>query len=122
VGVSTSSLNLENLPSPVRSFVQKDALTVQFFFEGDPNYAADEDLIDVTLYTIGSDETEGPCNGNGVALIDDAGSAFYTVSPLGEYSEYNNEYSATSVDECFPQTTNGKVMQAEIVMRGSNNP
>ena len=128
MGVSTSSLNLENLPSSVRSFVQKDALTVQFFYEGDLNYAKDPASINVTLYEIGDEDSVAdpqdpkPCNGNGVALIDDAGSAFYTVSPLGEYSDYNNEYSATSVDECFPQTTNGKVMQAEIVMRGSNNP
>mgnify|MGYP006100334979 CR=1 FL=1 len=129
MGVSTTSLNVENLPSPVRSFVEKDALTVQFFYEGDLNYAKDPTFIDVTLYEIGAedsvadpDQDPNPCNGNGEPLMDDVGSKLYTVSPLGQYSDYNEFYSATSVDECFPQTTNGKVMQAEIVMRGSNNP
>ena len=120
MGVSTTSLNVENLPSQVRSFVQKDALTVQFFYEGHPDHATDEeDLIDVTLYTVGSDETEGPCNGNGVALIDDEGSELYTVSTLVPYTSYNDFYSATSADQCFPQTTNGEVMQAEVVMEGN---
>ena len=104
MGVSTTSLNVENLPSQVRSFVQKDALTVQFFYEGHPDHATEEDLIDVTLYTVGSDKTEGPCNLNGVALIDDAGSAFYTVTPLVAYSDdtFNDSFTPTGVDQCFP--------------------
>jgi len=121
VGVSTTNLNLENRPSPVRSFVEKDALTVQLFYEGHPNYAADTNYIDVTLYTVDEDaETEGPCNdGNAAALINNEGSAFYTVSPLVPYSNYNKDYNAASVDQCFPHSTNGVVMQAEIVMEGN---
>merc|ERR1711865_853390 len=47
------------------------------------------------------------------------GSAFYTVSPLVPYSNYNKDYNAASADQCFPQTTNGEVMQAEVVMEGN---
>merc|ERR1711865_1192598 len=47
------------------------------------------------------------------------GSAFYTVSPLVPYSNYNKDYNAASVDQCFPHSTNGVVMQAEIVMEGN---
>ena len=107
------------MPGLERLFVSKDALTVHLYYKGHPDHATDEDFIEVTLYTVGSDETEGPCNGNGVALIDDEGSELYTVSTLVPYTSYNDFYSATSADQCFPQTTNGEVMQAEIVMEGN---
>ena len=86
------------MPGLERLFVSKDALTVHLYYKGHPDHATDEDLIDITLYTVRSDETEGPCNLNGVALIDDAGSAFYTVTPLVAYSDdtFNNSFTYTN--------------------------
>jgi hypothetical protein len=108
------------VPGQERLFVSKDALTVHLYYEGHPDHATDDDLIDVTLYTVGSDETEGPCNLNGAALLDDAGTALYTVNPFVAYSgEVYNERGVppSVVDQCFPRTINGVVGQAEIEMR-----
>ena len=122
-----SDLDQAGAPSPVRSFVSKDGLTVVLYYEGHPVYATDDDFIDVTLYTVGTeddaeatpDQDPNPCNGNGEALIDVEGSALYTVTPLQGYSDdtYNDYFTTPSVDQCFPHTTNGVVVQAEIVMK-----
>ena len=114
------------MPGQERLFVSKDALTVHLYYEAHPDHATDDDLIDVTLYTVGDDAgaTPGqdpwPCNLNGVALIDDAGTALYTVTSLVAYSgEVYNERGVppTVVDQCFPRIINGAVGQAEIEMR-----
>lgn len=72
-------------------------------------------------YTIASrtvsSRRQPPCGGNGGALP----TALYNVTfaPYGGET-YNGFYKQLDASQCFPQTTNGVVAQAEIIM--TENP
>ena len=53
MGVFNPVENLDDPPSPVKTFVTGDGLTVHLFYEGASESVTDETLIDVTLYTVG---------------------------------------------------------------------
>ena len=120
----TSENNQEDVPSPVRVYLNDGGMTVHLFFEGHPDHVTDTNIIDVTLYTVGdaSTDTTSPCGKNGKAIMTTSnGSTLYNVT-LTAYSadNYNGFFKPLGASQCFPRTTNGVVVQAEIVM--TENP
>ena len=53
MGAFTPVENQDDPPSPVRTYVTGNGLTVQLFYEGASESVTNENLIDVTLYTVG---------------------------------------------------------------------
>ena len=49
----TPEENQEDVPSPVRVYLNDGGMTVHLFFEGHPDHVTDTNIIDVTLYAIG---------------------------------------------------------------------
>ena len=125
MGVLAPNENQEDVPSPVRVYLNDDGMTVQLFYEGHPDHATNSTIINVPLYasqtpTVPDDAVPTPppppCD-DGVALP----STLYTVTlaPYGAET-YNGFSKQLDASQCFPQTTNGVVAQAEIIM--TENP
>ena len=49
----TPEENQEDVPSPVRVYLNDGGMTVHLFYEGHPDHVTDTNIIDVTLYAVG---------------------------------------------------------------------
>ena len=48
----TPEENQEDVPSPVRVYLNDGGMTVHLFYEGHPDHVTDTNIIDVTLYAV----------------------------------------------------------------------